>query len=141
MFYKKYGYRLEQFLLAPRRIGIYMSKTARLIQNTVAVVCLRPEDEISIESLIEDLRNTIDYSISLEQVFNCLNHLRRAGLVTFDWRKRTVKREKPLEDYVKTYVAKEFLPKMLEDWRRISSYVQTKYGKLNSGYEKLLTML
>jgi len=141
LFYKKYGYRLEQFLLSPRRIGIYMSKTVRLIQNTVAVVCLRPEDEISIESLIEDLRNTIDYSISLEQVFNCLNHLRRAGLVTFDWRKRTIKREKSLEDYVETYVVKEFLPKMLEDWRIISSYVRSKYGKLNSKCERILTML
>ncbi|MEM2849653.1 MAG: magnesium-translocating P-type ATPase [Candidatus Bathyarchaeia archaeon] len=140
-FYKKYGYRLEQVLIPSRGIGLYISKTMRLIQNTVAVVCLRPEYEISIDSLLEDLRIVLDYSADSERIFNCLYNLRRADLITIDWRKRVIRRGRALEGYVETYVLKEFLPRMLEDWRRISSYVQAKYGKLNPDYRKILTLL
>ncbi|MGQ9744345.1 MAG: magnesium-translocating P-type ATPase, partial [Candidatus Bathycorpusculaceae bacterium] len=46
-FYKRYAYRLEQVLIPRRRVGLYLSKTARLVQDMVAVICLRFEDEIS----------------------------------------------------------------------------------------------
>ncbi|MEM2448410.1 MAG: magnesium-translocating P-type ATPase [Candidatus Bathyarchaeia archaeon] len=140
-FYKRYGYRLEQVLVLPRVVGIYISRTVRLIQDTVAILCLRTEDEISIESLIGDLRSSVDYSLSLEQIFNCLHHLRRAGLISIDWRKRTIRREKSLKEYVETYVVEEFLPKISEDWRRISVYIRGKYGKLNTDYEKILALV
>ncbi|MBS7613978.1 magnesium-translocating P-type ATPase, partial [Candidatus Bathyarchaeota archaeon] len=140
-FYKKYGYRLEQVLILSRGIGLYISKTMRLIQNMVAVVCLRPEYEIPIDSLVEDLRRVLDYSVDSERIFNCLYHLRRADLVTIDWQKRVIRRGRSLEEYVETYVLKEFLPRMGEDWRRISSYVQTKYGKLNPDYRRVLALL
>ncbi|MEM2102703.1 MAG: cation transporting ATPase C-terminal domain-containing protein, partial [Candidatus Bathyarchaeia archaeon] len=50
-FYKRYAYRLEQVLIPTRRTGLYFSKTARLVQDMVAIICLRSEDEISIDSL------------------------------------------------------------------------------------------
>lgn len=140
-FYKRYGYRLEQVLILPKPLGIYMSKTARLIQDTIAVLCLRPEEEIPIDSVIGDLKDTVDHSISLEQAFNCLYHLRRAGLISIDWRKRAVRRGESLKEYVETYALKEFLPKISEDWHKIGIYVQNKYGKLNPEYEKLLVSI
>ncbi len=53
-FYKRYAFRIEQALV-PRRKGFYLSKNARLVQDIAAVVCLRQENEISLDSLIEDL--------------------------------------------------------------------------------------
>jgi len=43
-FYRRYGYRLEQTLIPPKKIGIYPTKTTKLIQSIIATICLRPED-------------------------------------------------------------------------------------------------
>ncbi|MGC8939964.1 MAG: magnesium-translocating P-type ATPase [Candidatus Bathyarchaeia archaeon] len=137
-FYKRYAYRLEQILIPPRKLGLYLSKTTRLIHNMVAVICLRVEDEISIDSLIEDLTSSLGYHIEAEQVFHNLNHLRRAGLVTINWRERTVKREKTMKEYVVKNVAGDFWPKISDDWRKVSEVLQTKYGKLNQEFLEVL---
>ncbi|MEM3011371.1 MAG: magnesium-translocating P-type ATPase [Candidatus Bathyarchaeia archaeon] len=137
-FYKRYAYRLEQVLIPPRKIGVYLSKTARLIQNMIAVICLRFESEISIDSLIEDLRNSLDYRLEAEQVFHNLNHLRRGGLVTINWREKTVKREKAIKNYVLKHVTSDLWPKIFDDWRRISKYIRVKYGKVNEEFQELL---
>ncbi len=137
-FYKRYAYRLEQVLIPPRKIGIYLSKTTRLIQNMIAVICLRFESEISIDSLIEDLTNSLGYPLEAEQVFHNLNHLRRGGLVTINWREKTVKREKAVKEYVTKHVTSDLWPKVSEDWRRISAFIQAKYGKVNREFQELL---
>lgn len=49
-FYKRYAYRLEQALMPQPKVRI--SRAVRLVQNIVAVMCLRFEDEISIDSLL-----------------------------------------------------------------------------------------
>ena len=77
-----------------------MSRTTRLVQNIVAIMSLRFEDEISIDSLIDDLARVTSYPIDNEQVIQNLQHLPRAGLVNVNWRNRTIKREKPLKEYV-----------------------------------------
>jgi len=138
-FYKRYAYRLEQVLIPPKREGLYLSKTARLIQDIVAIVCLRPEDEISIDSLLADLRRSVSYPFDSDQVSHGIQHLRRAGLVSIYWRQRTIKREKPMKDYVtKQVVASEFWPKIAEDWRKIRDIIQSKYNKVNIEYQNLL---
>jgi Mg2+-importing ATPase len=137
-FYKRYSYRLEQTLIPPRKIGLYLSKTARLIQSMVAVICLRFESEISIDSLTEDLKNSLGYTLDAEQIFHNLNHLRRAGLITVNWHEKTIKRERAMEDYVVKHVTSNFWPKVSKDWRKINAFIQTKYGKVNQEYQELL---
>ncbi|MGB9854694.1 MAG: magnesium-translocating P-type ATPase, partial [Candidatus Bathyarchaeales archaeon] len=137
-FYKRYSYRLEQVLIPPRKIGLYLSKTARLIQNMVAIICLRFESEISIDSLVENLADNLSYPIDAEQIFHNLNHLRRAGLITINWREKTVKREKAIKDYVMKHVVSDLWPRISEDWRRISAYIQAKYGNANQEFQELL---
>jgi Mg2+-importing ATPase len=137
-FYKRYSYLLEQTLIPPKKIGVYMSKSAKLVQDIVAVLCLRFESEITIDSLLEDLEDSIGYHVELEQLYQKLQHLRRAGLITVNWHDRRIKRERPLKEYVVKNVASELWPKVVDDWRRIKTVIQAKYGKINPEYEKLL---
>jgi Mg2+-importing ATPase len=137
-FYKRYSYRLEQALIPPRKIGIYLSKTAKLVQNMVAVICLRFESEISIDSLVEDLKECLGYPVDAEQIFHNLNHMRRGGLISINWRERTVKREKAMKDYVTRHVMGELWPKIAGDWQRASEILEAKYGRLNSECLELL---
>jgi len=139
-FYKRYAYRLEQALIPRRHVGLYFSKTARLIQDMVAIVCLRPEDEISIDSLLADLTGSVSYPLDSNQVGHNIQHLRRAGLISINWRQRTIKREKPMKDYVtKQVITSESWPKIAEDWRKISDTIRNKYKKVNPEYQNLLS--
>jgi Mg2+-importing ATPase len=139
-FYKRYAYRLEQVLIPTRRAGLYLSKTARLVQDMVAIICLRLEDEISIDSLFDDLTRSVSYPLDSDQIGHSLQHLRRAGLISFDWRQRMIKREKPMKDYVTKHVmTSEFWPKIAEDWLKISEIIQSKYNRVNTEYQNLLS--
>ena len=138
-FYKRYAYRLEQVLI-PKRRAFYMSRTTRLVQNIVAIMSLRFEDEISIDSLIDDLARVTSYPIDNEQVIQNLQHLPRAGLVNVNWRNRTIKREKPLKEYVaKNVIASGMWPTMSEDWNRLAKTISDKHGKVNMEYQELLS--
>ncbi|MDW8023358.1 MAG: magnesium-translocating P-type ATPase, partial [Nitrososphaerota archaeon] len=138
-FYRRYGYRLEQTLIPPKKIGIYLAKTARLIQNAIAAICLRPEDEITIDSLLEDLERSMDYPPDYHQIGHAILYLKRAGLISFEWHQRTIKREKPLKEYVtKQLITSELWPKIAQDWHKISITIKEKYGKINQEYRELL---
>jgi hypothetical protein len=138
-FYKRYGQRVEQ-VLVPKRKTIYFSKTAKFVQDMVAVISLRFEDEISIDSLIEDLKSGLDYPIDPDRMVRNLQHLRRLGLVSLDWQKRTIKREKPLKEYVaKNVIASGMWPAISEDWNRLAKTISDKHGKVNLEYQELLS--
>lgn len=137
-FYKRYSYILEQALIPPKRIGIYLSKSMRLVQNIIAIICLRYESEITIDSLVEELETAMNYPVELEQLYHKLQHLRKAGLITINWPERKIKREKPLKEYVIKNMSSEVWPKILDDWQRLKTLIQAKYGKINPEYEKLL---
>jgi P-type Mg2+ transporter len=138
-FYRRYAYRLEQVLI-PKRRALYLGRTARLVQNMVAIVALRVEDEISIDSLIEDLRLTVAYPIDPDQVTKNLQHLRRTGLISVDWSRRTIKRERALREYVtKNVLAGEMWPNIMDDWNRMAAAIQTKYGRVNEEYRRNLS--
>ena len=138
-FYKRYAYRLEQVLI-PKRRAVYVSRTARLVQNMVAVISLRFEDEITIDSLIEDLSLTVTYPIDPDQVAKNLQHLRRTGLVSVDWHNRTIRREKALKEYViNNVLAGEMWPTIAGDWSRMKKAIEGKYGKVNTEYQELLS--
>ncbi|MEM2864820.1 MAG: magnesium-translocating P-type ATPase [Candidatus Bathyarchaeia archaeon] len=140
-FYKRYAYRLEQVLIPRRRRGLYLSRAARLLQDMVAVICLRFEDEISIDSLLADLASSISYPFNPEQVIHNIQHLRRAGLIDINWRRRTIKREKPMKDYVtKQVMGSELWPKIAEDWLKISEIIKAKYNIVNMEYQNLLSI-
>jgi F0F1-type ATP synthase beta subunit len=138
-FYRRYGYLLEQTLIPPKKIGIYLTKTAKLIQNVIATICLHPEDEIKVDSLLEDLERSMEYPLDYHQVGHTIQYLKRAGLISFDWRQKTIKREKPLKEYVtKQLMTSELWPKIAQDWHKISKTIQEKYGKVNAEYQELL---
>jgi len=138
-FYRRYGYRLEQTLIPPKKIGIYITKTTKLVQNVIATICLRPEDEITVDSLIQDLERIIEYPFEHNQIGLTILHLKRAGLISFDWRQRTIKREKALKEYVtKHLMASELWPKIVQDWHKISKIIEERYGKVNLEYQEFL---
>jgi Mg2+-importing ATPase len=137
LFYKRYGNRVEQ-ILVPKRKTIYTSRTAKFMQDMVAVISLRFEDEISIDSLSEDLTSAINYPINLNQMIRNLHHLKRSGLISVDWHRRTIKREEALEEYVKKNVINnEMRSSVAEDWRRISTSIKNTRITLNSKYKEL----
>jgi P-type Mg2+ transporter len=137
VFYKRYGNRVEQ-VLVPKRKTIYSGRTAKFMQDIVAVISLRFEDEISIDSLSEDLTRAINYPINLNQMIKNLQHLKRSGLINVDWQRRMIKREEALEEYVKKNVINNDLwSSVAEDWRRISISIEESRTTLNSKYKEL----
>jgi len=71
-----------------QRKTIYASRSAKFMQDMVAVISLRFEDEISIDSLSEDLTNARQLSYNLNQMIRNLQHLKRSGLISVDWHRR-----------------------------------------------------
>lgn len=138
-FYARHAYRLEQVLIPKRRVALYLSRTTRLVQDIVAVVCLRVEDEISISSLLEDVARSVNYPFTSDEVVQKLHHLRRTGLISIDWHKRLIKREKPMKEYVtRRVVTTQMWPTIMEDWRRTSRAIEAEYGETNPEYQELL---
>jgi len=137
-FYKHNAHREEQ-VLVPKRKTVYFSKTAKFMQDMVAVISLRFDDEISIDSLIDDLKSALDYPIDLDRMVRNLQHFRRLGLVSLDWQRRTIKREKPLKEYArKNVIESEMWSTLAEDWRRINGVIQNNRGNVNAEYQVLL---
>jgi hypothetical protein len=138
-FYKRNAYRMEQ-VLVPKRRPFYLSRNARLVQDIAAVICLHPESELSFDSLLDDLSRSLNYPIDSDQVLQNLQHLRRGGLISIDWRQRLIKRQGPMKEYVtKRIVASEIWPLILDDWLKIYHTINTKYGNVNEEYQELLT--
>jgi Mg2+-importing ATPase len=138
-FYKRHSYRIEQVLI-PKRKALYLSRSARLVQDIVAVVCLRVGEEISFASLRDDLARSFSYPIDPDLVLQNLQHLRRGGLINVDWHERVIKREGPMKEYVmKRVVASENWGLIFEDWLKISRALQEKYGAVNDDYVELLS--
>jgi Mg2+-importing ATPase len=137
-FYRRYGHRVEQ-VLVPKRKTIYSSRTAKFMQDMVAVISLRSEDEISIDSLIDDLNSAVNYPIDQDKLMRNLQYLRRSGLISVDWNRRMIKREKTLKEYVKnTASVRETWSTVAEGWRKINVIIQNKYGSANAEYQELL---
>jgi hypothetical protein len=137
-FFKRHAYRIEQVLI-PKRRTAYLSRNARLVQDIAAVVCLRQENEISFDSLLEDLSRSLSYPIDKDQVLQNLQHLRRGGLITVDWHQRLIKREGPMKEYVLKRVAtSETWSMLLDDWLKINRAIKEKYGEANQEYHELL---
>jgi Mg2+-importing ATPase len=138
-FYQRHAYRIEQVLI-PKRRPFYLSRNARLVQDIAAVICLRPEHEISFDSLMEDLSRTQNYPVDSDQVFQNLQHLRRGGLISVDWHRRLIRREGPIKEYVTKRVAgSEMWSMVFDDWLRISRSIQEKYGSINPEFQDLLS--
>jgi len=139
-FYKRHAYRLEQVLIPKKRVAFYLSRTGRLAQDMVAVICLRFENEILIDSLLEDLSRSVSYPIDSDQVLQNLQHLRRGGLISVDWHRRVIKREKPMKEYVtKRVMTNEMWPTIMEDWLKINKAIQDTYNNVNTEYQELLS--
>jgi Mg2+-importing ATPase len=106
--------------------------------DIVAIICLRTESEISIESLLDDLAKTMKHPLKPQQVLNYLHHLRRGGLISINWQERTIRREKALNDYVMKQVDSESWPETVKNWRKIRSNLKSRHNQVNPEYERLL---
>jgi len=138
-FHKRNSYYVEQ-ILVPKKRGLYLSRRARLVQDIIAVICLRAEDEISLGSLIEDLTRSLKYPINHHEVTQNLNHLHRAGLISIDWDTRTIQRQSTIRDYVTEYVETRAIWSMVnKDWTRINKTILDRYGEVNAEYATLLS--
>jgi Mg2+-importing ATPase len=137
LFYRRYAQRLEQ-IIVPAKGPPILTPTVRLTQNMVAVICLRPEGEISTDSLLEDLKAVTAYPTDSDQVIRNLHHMRRTGLVDVDWRKGIIKRTPAMKDYVDKLVRSDIWSRVAEDWQRVGSLVQAKCNLINPEYQRLL---
>jgi P-type Mg2+ transporter len=136
-FYKRNAYRLEQTLV-PKR-ALYTTRTAELMQNMIAAISLRAEDEFTIDSLTEDLKSAVAFPINSNQMARNLQYLRRSGLISVDWKKRTLKKEKALDDYVKkSIMAGPTWSKVGQEWAKINVLLFNKYGAVNAEYQEML---
>ena len=105
----------------------------------IATISLRVEDEFTIESLTEDLSSAITYPINSNQMVRNLQYLIRSGLINVDWNKRSIKREKSLNEYVKkSVIAGPMRSTISEDWRKINYIILNKHGAVNAEYHELL---
>jgi hypothetical protein len=137
-FYKHNAHRVEQ-VLVPKRKTNYSNRKMKFMQDIVAVISLRYEEEISIDSLTEDLKNIVTYPFNSDQMTQNLQHLRRSGLVSLNWQTRTIKRENALKEYVrKNMIENKLWPTLIEEWRRISAIIQKRRGKINAEYQLTL---
>jgi hypothetical protein len=137
-FYKRHAYRIEQALV-PKRKTLYLSANTRLTLDIASVVCLRPENEISLDSLLEDLKS-LNYSIDSDRVYQNLQYLRRAGLIEVDWHNRLIKRTGPIKEYVtKRVAANDIWSLIIDDWVNMNRTIQQKYGQANPDFQDLFT--
>ena len=138
-FYKRYGQRVEQ-VLVPKRKTVYSGRTVRFMQDMIAVISLRPEDEFPIESFTEDLGSAINYTINSNEMIRNIQYMTRSGLISVDWNRRIIKREKSLFEYVKkNIISGEMWSTVGENWRKINAVILNKHGKVNPEYQELLT--
>jgi P-type Mg2+ transporter len=138
-FYKRNANLLEQIRVVKVRT-IYSDRSVRFMQDMIAVISLHPEEEFTIESLTADLNSAINYPINQNQLARNLQYLRRTGLISVDWNKRIIKREKTLPEYVKTkIISGPTWTTTNEDWRKINAVLLNKWGKVNPEYQKLLS--
>ncbi len=134
-FYKRYGNRVEQ-VLVPKRKTIYSSRTTKLMQDMIAAISLRPEGQISIEALTDDLKDVLNYPFNSDQMVRNLQYLHRLDYISVDWLRRTIKRDASLSEYVKKNVtASQKWATLADDWRKIGKLIQTKHKSLNKEYE------
>ena len=139
-FYKRYGQRVEQ-VLVPKRKTVYSGRTVRFMQDMIAVISLRPEDEFSIESFTEDLGSAINYPINSNEMIRNIQYMTRSGLISVDWNRRIIKREKSLYEYVKkNIISSEMWSTVGENWRKINAVILNKHGKVNPEYQQLLLL-
>ncbi len=138
-FYKRNANLLEQVRVQKVKT-VFSDRTVRFMQDIVAVISLLPDDEFTIESLTDDLNSSINYPINPSQLARNLQYLRRSGLISVDWNKRTIKREKTLNGYVKKDIINgPTWTTISEDWRKINAVILSKRGKVNPEYQQLLT--
>jgi hypothetical protein len=138
-FYKRNANLLEQIRVVKVRT-VFSDRSVRFMQDVIAVISLNPEEEFTIESLTADLNSAINYPINQNQLVRNLQYLRHNGLISVDWNKRMIKREKTLQEYVKTkIISGPTWADTNEDWRKINAVLLNKWGKVNSEYQKLLT--
>jgi Mg2+-importing ATPase len=107
--------------------------------DIVAVICLRVESEISVESLFGDLAATMKYPLKPQQVLTHLHHLRRGGLISINWQERTIIRQNAMKDYVMLQATSKSWPDIVKNWRKIRFALKSRHNQVNPEYGRLLS--
>jgi Mg2+-importing ATPase len=139
LFYRRHALGLEQSRV-PQKGKPYLTPTAGSVQSMIAIMSLRVENEISIDSLLNDLKGIVIYPVDSDQVIHDLHTIRRTGIVEIDWRKGIIKRQATMRNYVTMLVKGELWAKVKGDWLAACSLVQAKHGKVNQEYQELLAI-
>ncbi|MEM3420823.1 MAG: HAD-IC family P-type ATPase, partial [Candidatus Hadarchaeum sp.] len=129
-FFRK-NYALLEQVATPKEVVPYRSLTAILTRDMATVISLRPENEIAIDSMLEDLQASVSYPIDPEAVVQALNHLRRAGFIKLNWRDRKITRQEAMTDYARKYLVGGKL------WPTIAQAIRSKHMKLNPEFEQM----
>jgi len=137
LFWMRYVPALELIVIPTKRIEL--TRTLRLMQNIVAAICLHLEEEVAINSILDVLKDSLEFPFKEEQIIRNLFYLRRGGLISIDNLKKTVKREELMKEYVMKQIKSEFWSEIRKDWLKISSTTLIKYGKVNPEYQQILT--
>jgi len=68
-----------------------------------------------------------------------IQYLRRSNLISVDWKTRTLKREKALDEYVKkSIIDSPMWVNISEEWRKINNILLNKHGAINPEYQEYL---
>jgi Mg2+-importing ATPase len=138
-FYKHNAHRLEQIRVVKPKM-VFVDRSVRFMQDMITVISLKAEGEFSIEALSDDLNSAINYPINSNDMARNIQYLRRSNLISVDWNKRTIKREKLLREYVqKTIINTPTWVTSSENWRKIQAVLLNKWGKVNPEYQQTLT--
>ncbi len=124
-------------LVRPRTKPTVTAHTRLL--DIVAVVCLRFENEITVDSLLDDLSSSVAYTLDPKRVIQNLYHLRRASLVKIDWRRGIIRRDEPIKAYVMKHATSKSWQETAKNWRRTMQVIQSKYGRVNPEYNILFS--
>ncbi len=136
VFYRRFGHVLEPAPIPKREIR-QLTPTGRSVQDLVAIISLRSEDKVPVQSLLEDLKGNVTYVVDSDQVITGLHHLRRLGIVEIDWDKSLVRRLPSMKEFVNDLSRGELWSSVADDWRRFGFILRAKYGGTNPEYDKL----
>jgi hypothetical protein len=68
-----------------------------------------------------------------------VQYLRRSGLITVNWKTRTIKREKALDDYIKKSIMAGLTWNTVgQEWAKINAIIANKHGEVNAEYQDML---
>ncbi len=141
IFYKRYAYRLEQVIITKKRTDNYVNRTTTLIHTMLLLLLLYPTDTILEDTFLADLNSFVDYSYDSVHVGKAIQYMRRGGLISFDFKKKTITRNDSINNFVKDVLKKDKQwPLLREEWNQAKEFLQTKHHEISKASVNLFSV-